>query len=120
MDEARCGAVCPGKFVPVLMFEGQTCSHISGHLPPILYWDLFFLPTLTQAAGLQPGEDLCQWEIGMKCERRYRVAEQWYNLRPAALAEYYVGQQHLCFWVEWDRGTMNVHDLATRFTSYSD
>ena len=34
MDEARCGAVCPGKFVPVLMFEGQTCSHISGHLPP--------------------------------------------------------------------------------------
>ena len=27
MDEARCGAVCPGKFVPVLMFQGQSCSH---------------------------------------------------------------------------------------------
>jgi hypothetical protein len=40
MEEARWGAVFPGKFVPVLTFEGK-CSgfraktaHISGHLPP--------------------------------------------------------------------------------------
>src|SRR5260221_9242733 len=39
MDEARCGAVCPGKFVPVLTTLGK-CSclrakpaHIPGHLP---------------------------------------------------------------------------------------
>src|SRR6266487_1983584 len=39
MEEARWGAVFPGKFVPVLTFEGK-CSgfraktaHISGHLP---------------------------------------------------------------------------------------
>ncbi len=51
------------------------------------------------------------------CERRFRVGEQWYNLRPDALAEYRVGQQHRRFWLEWDRGTMNVHDLHVKFTS---
>ena len=53
-----------------------------------------------------------------RCERRYRVGEQWYNLRPDALAEYRVGQ-HMRFWLEWDRGTMNVRDLAVKFTSYA-
>ena len=53
------------------------------------------------------------------CERRYRVGEQWYNLRPDALSEYRVGQQHIRFWLEWDRGTMNVRDLAVKFTSYA-
>ena len=47
------------------------------------------------------------------------VGEQWYNLRPDALAEYRVGQQRLRFWLEWDRGTMNVRDLAIKFTSYA-
>jgi hypothetical protein len=39
MEEARCGAVCPGTFMPVLMI-GVKCSpfrakaaHFSGHLP---------------------------------------------------------------------------------------
>ena len=53
------------------------------------------------------------------CERRFRVGEQWYNLRPDALAEYHVGSQRMCFWLEWDRGTMNVRDLAIKFTSYA-
>jgi hypothetical protein len=53
------------------------------------------------------------------CERRYRVGEQWYNLRPDALAEYRVGSQQMRFWLEWDRGTMNVRDLVTKFTSYA-
>ena len=52
------------------------------------------------------------------CERRYQVGEQWYNLRPDALAAYRAGQQHARFWLEWDRGTMNVRDLAIKFTSY--
>ena len=52
------------------------------------------------------------------CERRYRVGEQWYNLRPDALAEYRVGQQQVSFWLEWDRGTMNVRDLSIKFTAY--
>ena len=58
------------------------------------------------------------WETGVVCERRYRVGEQWYNLRPDALAAYRVGSQRVRFWLEWDRGTMNVHDLAVKFTSY--
>jgi hypothetical protein len=52
-------------------------------------------------------------------ERRYRLGEQWYNLRPDALAEYRVGQQYLRFWLEWDRGTMNVRDLSIKFASYA-
>ncbi len=53
------------------------------------------------------------------CERRYRVGEHWYNLKPDALAGYYVGSQRMRFWLEWDRGTMNVRDLAVKFTSYA-
>src|SRR5260221_5741660 len=53
------------------------------------------------------------------CERRYRVGEQWYNLRPDALAEYRVGQELVRFWLEWDRGTMNVRDLVIKCTSYA-
>ncbi len=53
------------------------------------------------------------------CERRYRIGEQWYNVRPDALAEYRVGRIHVRFWLEWDRGTMNVRDLAVKFSSYS-
>jgi hypothetical protein len=56
---------------------------------------------------------------GAVCERRYRVGEQWYNLRPDALAEYHVGSQPMRFWLEWDRGTMNVRDLSVKFTSYA-
>jgi Replication-relaxation len=77
-----------------------------------------FFASLTQAARREPGHELCWWETGIMCERRYLVGEQWYNFRPDALAEYRLGQQHLRFWLEWDRGTMNVRDLAIKFTSY--
>ena len=53
------------------------------------------------------------------CERRYQLGEQWYNLRPDALAEYRMGQQCTRFWLELDRGSMNVRDLAIKFTSYA-
>jgi predicted transcriptional regulator len=78
-----------------------------------------FFASLTKAARLEPGQELCWWETGAMCERRYRVGEQWYNLRPDALAEYRMGQQRTPFWLEWDRGTMNVRDLAIKFTSYA-
>jgi len=77
-----------------------------------------FFATLAQVARQQPGQDLCWWETGALCERRYQVREQWHNLRPDALASYRVGQKWFCFWLEWDRGTMNVRDLAVKFTSY--
>jgi hypothetical protein len=35
------------------------------------------------------------------------------------LSEYRVGQQQMRFWLEWDRGTMYVRDLAVKFTSYA-
>src|SRR5947207_14707582 len=62
---------------------------------------------------------MCLWEKGAMCERRYKVGEQWYNLRPDALAEYRVLSQRMRFWLEWDRGTMNVRDLAIKFSSYA-
>ncbi len=78
-----------------------------------------FFASLTQAARREPGQELCWWETGAVCERRYQVGEQWYNLRPDALAEYRVGSQQARFWLEWDRGTMNVRDLAVKFISYA-
>jgi len=78
-----------------------------------------FFAGLALVARQEPGQDLCWWETGPVCERRYQVGEQWYNLRPDALAEYRVGQQRTRFWLEWDRGTMNVRDLAVKFTSYA-
>jgi len=78
-----------------------------------------FFATLAQAARQQPGQELCWWEAGAVCERRYRVGEQWYNLRPDALAEYGMRQRPIRFWLEWDCGTMNVRDLTIKFTSYA-
>jgi predicted transcriptional regulator len=78
-----------------------------------------FFATVAQAAGKETDHELCWWETGAMCERRYRVGEQWYNLRPDALAEYRLGQQHMRFWLEWDRGTMNVRDLSIKCTAYA-
>jgi len=78
-----------------------------------------FFAAVAQATREEPGQALCWWETGAMCERRYRVGEQWYNLRPDALAQYRVGQEHVRFWLEWDRGTMNVRDLVIKFTSYA-
>jgi len=78
-----------------------------------------FFARLALVARQDPGQALCWWETGPVCERRYRVGEQWFNLRPDALAEYRVGTQRMRFWLEWDRGTMNVRDLVIKFTSYA-
>jgi predicted transcriptional regulator len=78
-----------------------------------------FFAALAQATRGKPGQALCWWETGTVCERRYRVHERWCNFRPDALAAYGVGQEQLRFWLEWDCGTMNVRDLAIKFTSYA-
>ena len=78
-----------------------------------------FFATLTQAARFQPGQQLCWWETGALCERRYQRGEEWHNLRPDALAAYRLGSEQMHFWFEWDRGTMNVRDLTTKFRSYA-
>ena len=43
-----------------------------------------FFARLALAARRETGHELCWWETGVMCERRYRVGEQWYNLRPDA------------------------------------
>ena len=78
-----------------------------------------FFASLTKTARREPGQELCWWETGAVCERRYRVGTQWYNLRPDALAEYRIGQNGTRFWLELDRGTMNARDFAVKFTSYA-
>jgi hypothetical protein len=78
-----------------------------------------FFANLIQAARREPGLELCWCETRPICERRYRVGEQWYNLQPDALDAYRVGSQQVSFWLEWDRGTMNVRDLTIKFTSYA-
>jgi hypothetical protein len=78
-----------------------------------------FFANLIKATRRESESTLCWWETGPVCERRYRVGEQWYNLKPDAMAEYRVGQQHTRFWLEWDCGTMNTRDLSVKFTSYA-
>ena len=78
-----------------------------------------YFARLAMTARKETGQELCWWETGVMCERRYRVGEQWYNMKPDALAEYRMGQQRMRFWLEWDRGTMNVRDLTIKFTSYA-
>jgi hypothetical protein len=78
-----------------------------------------FFATLAHAARQQLGQKLCWWETGAACERRYQIREQWHNLRPDALAAYRAGSKQVRFWLEWDRGTMNARDLATKFISYA-
>ena len=102
------------KQIVVQRGEGWLLQHIQ-HTAGIYR----FFANLAQAARQQPGQMLCWWETGARCERRYRVGEQWYNLRPDALAEYRAGSQQIRFWLEWDRGTMNVRDLEIKFTSYA-
>ncbi|MFL5660827.1 MAG: hypothetical protein ACJ8BW_05675 [Ktedonobacteraceae bacterium] len=52
-----------------------------------------FFTRLAQDARREAGQALYWWETGVQCERRYRVIQQWYNLRPDALAEYRMGVQ---------------------------
>jgi hypothetical protein len=78
-----------------------------------------FFAMLAQATSQTTEQELCWWETGALCERRYQVHGQWYNLRQDALAAYRVGQRHVQFWFEWDRGTMNMCDLSIKLTLYA-
>ena len=78
-----------------------------------------FFASLAQAAHTVPGHRLLWWETGSICERRYRHHDAWYNLRPDGAGEYQAGSQHVRFWLEWDRGTMVLRDLASKFMTYA-
>ena len=82
-----------------------------------------FFASLSQAAsqdrlrGRQ--HRLLWWDTAAASERRYRDHERWHNLRPDAMGEYQAEERQVRFWLEWDRGTMNVRDLTIKFTSYA-
>ncbi len=80
-----------------------------------------FFAALAQAAQERREQShwLLWWETGSLCERRYRDHDHWYNLRPDGAGEYQVGAQRVRFWLEWDRGTMVLRDLATKFHTYA-
>jgi len=80
-----------------------------------------FFAALTRGAQAQreQGHHLLWWETGSLCERRYRDHDHWYNLRPDGAGEYQAGAQRVRFWLEWDRGTMVLRDLATKFYTYA-
>ncbi len=80
-----------------------------------------FFASLAQAAQErhEQGHRLLWWETGSICERRYRDHDAWYNLRPDGAGEYQAGAQRVRFWLEWDRGTMVLRDLASKFATYA-
>jgi hypothetical protein len=80
-----------------------------------------FFASLAQAAQERhkQGHRLLWWETGSMCEHRYRDHDAWYNLRPDGAGEYQAGSQRVRFWLEWDRGTMVLRDLASKFATYS-
>lgn len=78
-----------------------------------------FFASVTQAARMEAGHELCWWETGAMCERRYRIGERWFHLRPDALASNRIGSQQFSFCLERDRGTIHARDLLIKCTSYA-
>ncbi len=78
-----------------------------------------FFASVTQAARMEAGHELCWWETGAMCERRYRIGEQWFHLRPRHRASNRIGSQQFSFCLERDRGTINARELLIKCTSYA-
>ena len=64
------------------------------------------------------------WETGRGCERTFLYHGIQRNLRPDAELDLAYAVQgtprHLRLWLEYDRGTMNQHDLAGKMGAYRD
>ena len=59
------------------------------------------------------------WEVGPLAERRYRYRGSWHNLRPDGAGLYQAGRTRFRFWLEWDRGSMNLANLTRKFATYA-
>lgn len=62
---------------------------------------------------------LSWWEVGPLAERRYRYRGSWHNLRPDGVGLYQTGRTRFRFWLEWDRGSMNLANLTRKFATYA-
>lgn len=99
--------------------ESQTPQSLS-HLRRAMSHDqgvYHFLALLTNAAR---GFGRLVWsETGRLAHQRYFYHQRWRNLRPDAVGLYRAGGISFRFWLEWDQGTMNLHDLTRKFASYA-
>lgn len=77
-----------------------------------------FFAHLTQELALCADASLRWWETGVLSERHFVFHEKTYRFRPDALACVQIGERPWRFWLEWDRGTMNVRDLRIKFATY--
>lgn len=64
------------------------------------------------------GHRILWWEMGSRCEHRYRDHNSWHNLRPDAELLYAAGERRIHAWLEWDRGTMSRHNLDPKMGAY--
>jgi hypothetical protein len=78
----------------------------------------FFTELYTAFASL-PSARVDWWESGVACERVFVSQEKTYHFKPDALASVRLGERGWRFWLEWDRGTMMVRDLETKWATYA-
>ena len=77
-----------------------------------------FFARLHDAARVY-GHQVLWWEMGSRCERRYRDHDSWHNLRPDAAMEYEAQGRRLRAWLEWDEGTMTRGNLTPKLEAYA-
>lgn len=64
------------------------------------------------------GHQVLWWEMGSRCEHRYRDHNSWHNLRPDAELLYAAGERRIHAWLEWDEGTMSRQNLDPKMGAY--
>ncbi len=137
----RASSTASGAPTCVLRGQQGLLQHLQHTAEVYSFFALLVRTTTSAQERWHEDLGLLWWETGAACERRYRLGERWYNLRPDALAEYCMeggrgrdskresgsggsggsggGRKRIRFWLEWDRGTMNVRDLTLKFSTYA-
>lgn len=77
-----------------------------------------FFAELCAQLSTHPDVHVRWFETGPSSEWHFRYADKTYRFRPDALAAVQVGEHTFRFWLEWDRGTMDAHDLEKKFATY--
>lgn len=78
-----------------------------------------FFAELSTEFATQPDAHVCWWESGAACERVFVYREGTFHFKPDAAALVQVGERQMRFWLEWDRGTMGVRDLESKWATYA-
>lgn len=102
------GAPLQQRGIPGLLHQMQHTAGVYG-----------FFALLSAQLSTVPDARVRWWESGPISEWHFAFHEKIYRFRPDALACVQVGERQVRFWLEWDRGTMNTHDLQIKFTTYA-